>query len=303
MNRIEANSYGKLNLFLEITGKREDDYHEIFSLFQTISIADRIIIEKGKGSIKIEFSDKNIKVDGKNTVVKAVNALGVKEGVRIFIEKKIPAGSGLGGGSSNAATVLLLLNNILDLKIPFEKLWEISCEIGSDVPFFLFGGAALVMGRGEIVVPVPTTPYRYFLLKIPKINVSTKSVYENLTEYGDKSKIYAHFLGGNFNRFINRLEEVAFKLYPELREVKKEMLNLSDFVLMSGSGASFFAGFKEKSKIPQIKREDLYLFEVVDRKRYFSNFGASPSGKASGFGPDIRGFESSRPSIKKRGEE
>ncbi len=300
MEKIEANSYGKLNLFLEITGKREDGYHEIFSLFQTISIADKIVIERKRGKVKIEFSDKNIKIDNKNTVVRAVNALGIREGIRIFIEKKIPPGSGLGGGSSNAAAVLLLLNNFLDLKIPFEKLWRIACKIGSDVPFFLFGGSALVMGRGEIVIPVSPTPHKYFLLKIPKINVSTKAAYENLTEYGDKSKIYAHFLGGNFNRFINRLEEVALKLYPELKEVKKEMLNLSDFVLMSGSGASFFAGFKKRSNIPQ--KEGLYLFEAINRENYFSNFGASPSGKASGFGPDIRGFESSRPSTKNRGE-
>ncbi len=300
MERIEFFSYGKLNLFLEITGKRRDGYHEIFSLFQTISIADKIIIEKKKGELEIEFSDNTIKINEDNTVVKAVKKLRVKKGLKIFIEKNIPAGSGVGGGSSNAAAILLMLNRFLNLGFSFSELWKMAMEIGSDVPFFLFGGSAIVMGRGEIIIPVSPPPYKYFLLKIPKINVSTRLVYENLTEYGDKSKIYAHFLEGKFNKFFNRLEKVAFKLYPELGEVKKRMLNLSDFVLMSGSGASFFAGFRSEKDIPD--KEDLILCKRIDREDYLFNFGASPSGKASGFGPDIRGFESSRPSTNKTDE-
>ncbi len=299
MEKIKALSYGKLNLFLEITGKRKDSYHEIFSLFQTISIADEIIIERIKGGVDISFSDKSIKIDETNTVVKAIKKLGIDKGVRIHIKKKIPAGSGLGGGSSNAAAVLILLNKLFNLNLSLKKLWEISKDIGSDVPFFLFGGTAIVMGRGEVVFPVSQTPYKYFLLKIPKINVSTKLVYDNLTEYGDKSKIYAHFLEGNFNRFFNRLEKSAFKLYSELGEVKKRMLKMSDFVLMSGSGATIFAGFKDKKEIPEAYDKELKICRAIDREEYFLNFGASPSGKASGFGPDIRGFESSRPSFHK----
>ena len=302
MEKIKALSYGKLNLFLEITSKRKDSYHEIFSLFQTISISDEITIEKIKGYADISFSDKSIKVDNSNTVVKALEKLGISKGVRIFIKKRIPVGSGLGGGSSNAAAVLILLNRFLDLNLSFKKLWEIAKDIGSDVPFFLFGGTAFVLGRGEVVIPVSPTPYKYFLLKIPKINVSTKLVYDNLTEYGDKSKIYAHFLGGNFNRFFNRLEEVAFKLYPKLGEVKQRMLELSDFVLMSGSGATVFAGFKRKEDIPEFDKGEFGFYKTIERDEYFSNFGASPSGKASGFGPDIRGFESSRPSFNKSKE-
>lgn len=302
MKKIKALSFGKLNLFLEITGKRKDPYHEIFSLFQTISIADEIIIEEKKGYVEIFFSDKNIKIDNNNTVVKALAELGVDKGIKIYVNKKIPVGSGLGGGSSNAAAVLIILNKLLKLNFSLKELWERAKKIGSDVPFFLFGGTALVMGRGEVVFPTPSTPYNYFLVKIPEINVSTSLVYKNLTEYGDKSKIYAHFLEGNFNKFFNRLEKSAFKLYPELGEVKKRMLNLSDFVLMSGSGASIFAGFRDKNSIPAIEDNNLKLYKAVNREEYLFNFGASPSGKASGFGPDIRGFESSRPSINKSEE-
>ncbi len=304
MNRIEFLSYAKLNLFLEVIRKMEDGYHEIFTLFQTISLADKIIVEKTDRENEIVFKNIDIPLDENNTVQKVIELLKIKKGIKIIIEKNIPVGAGLGGGSSNAGALLLALNNFLELNLSFDKLWTLSRKIGADVPFFLFGGTAIGLNRGDIIVPVKPLEKKVFMLKTPDIKVSTKMIYQNLTEYGDKSKIYAYFLSENFNNFYNRLEQNSFILYPILGEIKEKMSEFCDFVLMSGSGSTIFGGFEDRETAEKYLNgmEEVSLFDAIDRDTYYKNSGASPSGKASVFGADIRRFESSRPNSEKRGD-
>ncbi len=305
MNKIEFLSYAKLNLFLEVIGKMKDGYHEIFTLFQTISLADKISVSKTNKKNEIIFKNIDIPIDKNNTIIKTLDMLGIESGLKIIIEKNIPPGAGLGGGSSNAGSLLLALNNFLELNISFDKLWEIASKIGADVPFFLFGGTGFGLNKGDIILPSEHIRKKAFLLKVPDLKVSTSLIYKNLTEYGDKSKIYAYFLSKKFNKFYNRLEKASFDLYPIIGEIKEKMKKFCDFVLMSGSGSTVFAGFDDrksaKSHINKI--EGLLLFDAIDRKTYYKNFGASPSGKASVFGADIRRFESSRPNYKNGGKE
>jgi len=183
--RIVLRSYAKINLGLHIIGRRGDGYHEIRTVFQTIRLHDRLEIERiRKRAIEFECNFDQIRTE-ENLVVRAVKCLcqyvGISQGFRVRLQKKIPLGAGLGGGSSNAATAVLGVRRLLNLKLSNEDLFEIGGLLGSDVPFFFVGGRALGVGRGSEVYPLEDQPVKYILLLVPPYPVSTARAYARLS--------------------------------------------------------------------------------------------------------------------------
>ena len=181
---FKLKSFAKINLGLEIVGKREDGYHNLKTIFQTINLFDTIEIKENKsGKISLNGDDHSVEWNKKNTIFKAFDAIyrahNIHKGFDIFVKKKIPPGSGLGGGSSNAAVTLLFLNEYFNLKLNFNELIKISQKIGADVPFFLLGGTVLGEGIGEKITLMDDLNEQLIGLVIPEIKVSTATIFSH----------------------------------------------------------------------------------------------------------------------------
>lgn len=246
----------KINLFLEILGKRPDGYHELSTVMHTIDLCDVLTFKRvpAEQGIQLTCSDPSLPLDETNLVLKAAFALRPyfpqSVGLQIHLEKNIPHGAGLGGGSSDAATTLLALNHILRLQKNREQLSALAETLGSDVPFFLYGGTAHCLGRGEQVMPLFLKERLSLVLTAySHLAISTAKVYKNLTlPLTLSSKTVTinvaslSTLLGNKDLFFNHLEQPAFLLYPELTAIKKVLVeNFSPKTLLSGSGAFFFS--------------------------------------------------------------
>jgi 4-diphosphocytidyl-2-C-methyl-D-erythritol kinase len=231
VDKISLNAPAKINLYLQVLGKRPDGYHEIDSLMQAIDLYDHITIEKSD-SIELECDDPSIPSDSSNLAFKAAALLqraAYFPGARIILKKRIPSGSGLGGGSSDAAFVLRGLSQLYNLDLSAEQKKEIAGEIGSDVPFFLSSGQAIVEGRGERIFPVKT-PLDYGVIVItPPIMSSTADTYRKLkivlTKSPRPSLLKRGIESSSFYRlmksFRNDLEEVVLVDIPELENLKE----------------------------------------------------------------------------------
>ena len=192
----QVKSYAKLNLGLEIVGKRPDGYHLLKSVFQTIDLYDDIHIRRNRsGQLNLKGNLEEIPWDERNIIAKVFRRMaedyGIETGFDIDVFKRIPAGSGLGGGSSNGAVVLLFIDRYFQLNLDQKKLIEIGAEIGADIPFFLVGGTVLVEGIGEILSPIEDITEKQFGIVIPDIHVSTGLIFSklNLTSTQIKSTI------------------------------------------------------------------------------------------------------------------
>ncbi len=248
-------SCAKINLFLEVLSRRPDGYHEIETVMHEVSLCDTIrLSEAASGRVDIQCDRPDIPCDGSNLACMAAQALrarcGVERGVRIVLEKRIPPGGGLGGGSSNAAAVLKGLNGMWSLGLGADELMEIAAGIGSDVPFFIVGGTAVCTGRGEKVRKIENAPRYDIVIALPGLNVPTADVYRSLelglTLAGNVDKLYNGSEGYQKDEngrtvLFNRLEEAAFQLYPRLKRLKETAARLcSGGALLSGSGSSVF---------------------------------------------------------------
>jgi 4-diphosphocytidyl-2-C-methyl-D-erythritol kinase len=253
---IRVRSYAKINWVLEILFKREDGYHELRTIFQTVSLYDRLIMEETNGDIQVVCNDSRVPGDETNLVHKAAtrlrNLVGVSQGVRIEIEKRVPPAGGLGGGSSNAASTLLGLIRIWGVKVSDRELVETAMSIGSDVPFFLLGGTALGIGRGEEVYPMEEIDCESILLVNPGVEVSTAAAYARVSQLTRQdglriiplTLLAAKGIQGLPLAAGNDLEEVVQVAHPEIAEVKTRLTSLgSKRALMSGSGATVFGVF------------------------------------------------------------
>jgi 4-diphosphocytidyl-2-C-methyl-D-erythritol kinase len=288
---VRLRSLAKINLDLRVLHKRPDGFHELRTIFQTISLADTIEIAHQAGRTKIDLTS-NIDIPG-NLILKAcdlvMRAARAKGQLQIRLTKRIPMGGGLGGGSSNAASVLLALPPILKKKIAFEKLLELAAELGSDVPFFLLGGTAVGIGRGTELYPLPDVPGSPGLLITSDIHSSTAAAYAALNR-----NVLAEASGPIINNFqallastqlstansqqpINHFETVVFEQHPQLKSMKGKLLKFgARRALMTGSGSALFGLFPNRDlrdrAAGQLRRQlpenQVHPFEIVTRGRY-----------------------------------
>jgi 4-diphosphocytidyl-2-C-methyl-D-erythritol kinase len=279
MTTIAFKTPAKINLGLNILGKREDGFHELETLFQMVNWYDEIKIECLSEGLDLTCNQPDIPTDDGNLVIKAARLLQAhfpdqSKGARIHLTKNIPHGAGLGGGSGNAAGVLLGLNYLWDLNLKLNDLILLASELGSDVPFFLFSPCAVGRSRGEILEPVKTSIKFYVLMVYPGFPISTAWVYGNLklklTKQQNNISILKNLiLRSEFAQlgatWINDLEPVVFQEYPQIFEIKKEMLALgAKGALLSGSGSTVFGVFDNpetaNSAYTQLEREKFRLF-------------------------------------------
>ena len=239
---IKLAAYAKLNLSLSILGLRQDGFHELESIVQTIDLADTITIEFIGRTLVVE---NNLAIPQDDDLVwRAANlVLADKKtkGVRIVVEKNIPAGAGLGGGSSDAAAVLWALDRFITPSMPKQHLVELARELGSDVPLFLTGGLMIISGRGERVSAFSEERPELFILLVPPIHCVTSAVYAQFDQSvrGRRKRSTPAILGQN------ELEQAALEIYPGLDLYREAITSMeADFSGLSGSGASYFGAFK-----------------------------------------------------------
>lgn len=267
INRISLKAPAKINLFLEILGKRNDGYHEIETVMQEIDLVDNLQFEETQEDVKLKCNDKNIPSDENNLVCKAANLIlnecGIKKGVLISLEKNIPVGAGLGGGSSDAAATLKALNLLWKIGLNDAELMGFAAKLGSDIPFFIKGKTSLCSGRGEKITPIEVKNEMNYLIIFPHINISTTTIYRNLKIDLTKKIIDVSFflnalkhhkVAGISKLLFNRLEEVVFATYPDLLDVKMALGHFGFCGLsVSGSGSAFFGLCNDRHQAEAIK--------------------------------------------------
>lgn len=256
-NSFQLKSFCKINWNLHILRKRDDGFHELCTIFQTVSLHDKITFAKNE-NLLLTCNDENIPTGESNLIIKAAkllqNNFGISDGAKIYLEKNIPSPGGLGGGSSNAAISLLGLAELWNLKIEFSDLLNFAKILGSDVPFFLYGGTALGSGRGTEIFPLEQINEKFIMIVTPDENVSTTEAFarinaDNLTN--SESKRILQIRRNEAQNFDTRqsilkndFESSVFSFAPEIKRVKETLLQLGALTaLMSGSGASVFGLF------------------------------------------------------------
>jgi 4-diphosphocytidyl-2-C-methyl-D-erythritol kinase len=235
-------SHAKINWSLRITGKRDDGFHAIETLFQQISLRDVVTIEEA-AEFSLTCSDPAIPTDESNLALRAARAIGSPP-VAIHIEKNIPAGGGLGGGSSNAAATLVALDEMFDLRAPLS---EIALQLGSDVPFFLIGGTAYATGRGEELTPMTGPPPTPLLVLLPEERVLTREAFAMLRRFSTPLGI-DRYRAMDPSDWSNDFEEPIFEQLPHLGELKSRLLEAgATWAGMTGSGSTIVGAFRDAS--------------------------------------------------------
>lgn len=276
MNLIKLKAYGKINLALDVVKKREDGYHEVCMIMQTVNIFDRIEIRKTKSpGIKIKTNLYYLPTNEDNIVYQSAKLLmeefNISQGITIDLKKYIPVAAGMGGGSSDAAAVLYGINKMFHLGLSKDELMKRGVKIGADVPYCLLRGTALAQGIGEILTPLPPLPKCNLLVAKPNISVSTKSVYgklkvDELENHPDIDgmieSIKEQDLYGVANCLGNVLEDVTIPDHPVISELKEFMIdNKALNALMSGSGPTVFGIFDDeklaRKAYEQLKKKKL----------------------------------------------
>lgn len=246
--KLVAEAFAKVNRSLVVLGRRPDGYHELDTVFQAVGLADRLTFETA-GTLTLDVDDPSVPAGPENLVLRAARALaeaaGVKPGAAITLEKRIPSGGGLGGGSSDAAVTLLGLSALWGLAPPPGLLEEIGAALGSDVPYFLTGGSARGLGRGERIVPLPDAPPAGVVLVMPPFSLSTPEVFRALgaAEWGEGAAA-RRSSDGDPDR--NDLEAPAESLFPALRSVREALSAAgATRARLSGSGSTVFGLFPD----------------------------------------------------------
>ena len=277
MNPEIVKSYSKINLGLKILNKRPDNYHNIKSVFIEIDLFDIMEFKPSK-TFNIQCDNKNVPINNQNTIAKAYSALNqhyeLKNNFKISLYKSIPIESGLGGGSSNAATTLIALNKLNNLNLNKQELINIAKEIGSDVPFFIKGGIKLIKGTGDIIqdYPSPILNSLSFLLVFPKFSISTswayKKIKKTLHNHLDSDKFPALDEYVDWKLFDNDFEKVVGSAYPEIFEIKEVLLNNGALYSgLSGSGSTMFGIYNNKK----------FILESQNKLKNYNTLIASPT--------------------------
>lgn len=282
---IKLYSYGKINLFLNIEGKLQNGYHLIKTVMQSIDLHDELLIENlSENKIIIECNDNSIPTGNRNTCYKAASIIKEKyslsNGVHIKINKTIPSGAGLAGGSGNSAAVIMGLNKLWSLNMTNEEMQKIGLQIGADVPFCLTGGTYLAEGIGEKLTKLEKFVWDNILIVKPGFSLSTAFVYKSLSS--NKYNLYSN---SNISKFIkehnyidaansvaNTLERVVEEIHPEIDDIKKIMnRNNALSSMMTGSGSAIFGLFSDRISLDKAYDElkktynQTYKTKTIDR--------------------------------------
>lgn len=256
MTLYDVPAPAKLNLFLHIVGRRADGYHLLQSVFRFIDLCDTLSFEaRADGVIERAYELPGV-APGQDLVVRAARALqaatGTKQGARIGLDKRIPQGGGLGGGSSDAATTLIALNRLWGCGLSRRELMALGLPLGADVPVFIFGQSAFAEGVGEDLQAVALPPAAYLVLQ-PEASVPTSEIFSapNLTRDSKHVRITDFLALPNFGFGRNDMEAVVFRLYPQIEACVRELAGLGIRVRMSGSGACLFAEYPTLSAASQ----------------------------------------------------
>lgn len=286
---MRIKSFAKINLGLEIVGRRADGYHDIRTLFQTVSLADELDFEPAPdGVLALAGDDPSIAWDGTNLIHRAARLLQerarTEAGARIVVRKRIPAGRGLGGGSSNAAAALLALNRLWRLGLEAPDLAPLARTLGADVPFFLQGGLCLGEGIGDRLTPLEDLAPLACLLVFPAYPIATPSVYAGvdaaLTSPGKVSKIERFLGSGDFGILENDLERVIFPAHPDLERWTEFFREAGALVSqVSGSGSAVYGLFTDAAGAEAARRKlpgetDARSAATLPRESYWAQLSA-----------------------------
>jgi 4-diphosphocytidyl-2-C-methyl-D-erythritol kinase len=282
---VRLPAFAKVNLCLHVMGKRPDNYHELRTIFQTVSLRDTLELSRtSEPGIFLETDDVELPAGPENLVYRAIDAIGCeigfRGGVRACLEKRIPVARGLGGGSSDAAAALIGMLRLTKTKLPLPRLMEIAAGLGADVPFFLFGGRALAVNRGDEIYPLADSPRRTVVIVSPKgIGVSTKEAYEwlapELTRLAKPNRIW-EFCALCWSRqgtLSNDFEGPVFSRHPRLEEIRAGLLKrgAADAAL-AGSGSAVFGIFQNPARARRAARtfpeDSVFVVETLSREKY-----------------------------------
>jgi 4-diphosphocytidyl-2-C-methyl-D-erythritol kinase len=293
MREIRIPAFAKVNLRLDVLGKRADGYHELRTIFHTVSLHDELRFRSRRGpgiELKISGNEQlSQEAAEKNLVYRAVDALRrelkIRPGVEILLQKRIPAGRGLGGGSSDAAAALLGYLQFTKKKLKGTRLVEIAAALGADVPFFLLGGRALGIGKGDEIYPLPDIAKRTLLIVSPKdIHVPTPDAYRwlhapelaSLTKFAATHKLFefcALCWSAQGERLSNDFEEAVFRRHPRLGQIRRALLQGgASEALLAGSGSAVFGVFPSPAKarraVVGFPHDQTFVCETISRSRY-----------------------------------
>ena len=263
MDRIVLKPFAKINLGLDIVKKREDGYHEVKMIMQSVTLKDRMVMTSmDKDIVTMKCNLKDLPTDDNNIVVKAIklmkNEYKITKGICVELKKVIPVAAGMAGGSADAAAALHGMNELFDLKLTDRKLCELGVKLGADVPYCIMGGTMLSEGIGEILTPLKPAPQCFVAIVKPAFSVSTKAVYEAYDSISDTDKVHPDIDGikeaieeGNLLKMCrlmeNSLESVTLKEHSFIAEIKRILEeNGAIKALMSGSGPTVFGIFEDK---------------------------------------------------------
>ena len=279
MDYISVKARAKINLTLDVTGKRPDGYHELRMIMQTVELSDKVFIKKiEKPVIKIKTNLEWLPTDNRNLAYKAAEIIkeryDIPGGVFIELKKTIPVAAGLAGGSADCAAVLYAMNILYNLKIKREELAAIALELGSDVPYCLMRGTALAEGRGEILTRLPACPEAWIVLAKPAVGMSTAAVYKAI----DAIDGYAHpdtegmidaikksDINAVASKLSNVLENASIPMCPMIGYIKKMLSDMGAVgVLMSGSGPTAYGIFKDKETAQKAADNVKKTFNIRD---------------------------------------
>lgn len=259
---MKIKAYGKVNISLDVVGKREDGYHLLSMIMQNIDLYDEIEVEKQECGIILECNKSYVPVDNRNLAYKAAEIFkeryDIVDGVKINIEKNIPVSAGLAGGSTDAAAVLKVMNKLFNVNATEEELMKLSLKLGADIPYCIHGGTALCEGIGEIITPIKPFRDKIVVLVKPAFGVSTKEVYKNFNlekvkQHPKTAEIINAIENDDLNfvasNMKNLLENVTLRKHKILIKIKEEM-NACGAInsMMSGSGPTVFAFFDDMLK-------------------------------------------------------
>lgn len=248
---MEVRSHAKINWALRILGRRRDGFHDLETVFQTISLYDTLWFRPA-ASMSLNCDDPSVPADERNLVLRAARAIGAPP-VAIELKKQIPAGGGLGGGSSNAAVTLVTLNQMFDLGFQSDDLHAMALDLGSDVPFFLSGGTAYATGRGDELASIPSAAGMPLLLLLPDEKVLTADAFRTVRKFSQPvgierfAELIESGLLAHSEAFVNDFEEPVFAKIPHLAVLRQRLADAgAGWARMSGSGSTIVGAFADE---------------------------------------------------------